>query len=173
MGAGRLDEVGIRPWAEDDLSLLIRLLGTEDMTRYLGGPESLEQLRKRHKRYMANLESGEGSMFAIVVGSHRVSAGSVGYWVQEEEGAPVWETGWSVLPEFQGMGVATRAAAAVIEQARSDSRHRYIHAYPSVDNAPSNAVCRKLGFELLGIVDFEYPPGNAVRGNNWRLDLFQ
>jgi RimJ/RimL family protein N-acetyltransferase len=47
-----------------------------------------------------------------------------------------------------------------------------LYAYPSVDNAPSNAVCRKLGFMLLGVTDYEYPPGNVLRCNDWRLDLF-
>ena len=46
-----------------------------------------------------------------------------------------------------------------------------MHAYPSVDNAPSNAICRRLGFRLAGAVDVEYPPGTTMRCNDWRLDL--
>jgi RimJ/RimL family protein N-acetyltransferase len=47
-----------------------------------------------------------------------------------------------------------------------------VHAFPSVDNAPSNAICRKLGFTLLdGAIEFEYPPGNLLRCNDWRFDL--
>ena len=55
--------------------------------------------------------------------------------------------------------------------ARARATHRFLHAFPSVDNAPSNAICRKLGFTLLGECDFEYPPGNRMRCNDWRLDL--
>jgi RimJ/RimL family protein N-acetyltransferase len=47
-----------------------------------------------------------------------------------------------------------------------------VYAFPSVDNAPSNAICRKVGFELLGEKDFEYPPGNPLRCNEWRFDLY-
>ena len=49
-----------------------------------------------------------------------------------------------------------------------------MHAYPAVDNAPSNGLCRKLGFELLGPSDFEWPPGSGtlMRCNDWRFDLF-
>jgi RimJ/RimL family protein N-acetyltransferase len=43
---------------------------------------------------------------------------------------------------------------------------------PSVDNAPSNALCRKLGFTLLGPHEFEYPKGSWMQCNDWRLDLF-
>jgi hypothetical protein len=46
-----------------------------------------------------------------------------------------------------------------------------MHAFPSVDNGPSNAICKKLGFILLGEEDFEYPKGSFMRSNDWRLDL--
>ncbi|MFE7403490.1 GNAT family N-acetyltransferase, partial [Streptomyces sp. NPDC057557] len=57
------------------------------------------------------------------------------------------------------------------EQARAEHKHRYLHAYPSVDNGASNAVCRKAGFTLIGTCDFEYPPGNVLLTNDWQLDL--
>ena len=47
-----------------------------------------------------------------------------------------------------------------------------MHAFPSVDNGPSNAICRKAGFALQDEVDVEYPPGHPMRCNDWRLDLF-
>jgi RimJ/RimL family protein N-acetyltransferase len=49
---------------------------------------------------------------------------------------------------------------------------RSMHAFPSVDNPASNAICRKLGFTLLGARDFEFPPGSFMRCNDWRLELF-
>ena len=83
------------------------------------------------------------------------------------------EMGWGILPEYQGRGIASAAVAQAIEQARATSRRAAIHAFPSVDNAPSNAVCRKLGFELLGAVEFEYPKGNWMPSNDWRFMLRQ
>ena len=76
-----------------------------------------------------------------------------------------------MLPAYQGRGIAAAATAAVVEQARADSRRRYVHAFPSVQNAASNAVCRKVGFTFMTEVDFEYPPGTLLRCNDWRLDL--
>ena len=46
-----------------------------------------------------------------------------------------------------------------------------MHAFPNVDNAPSNAICRKLGFELLEACELEFPQGHFVSCNDWRLDL--
>ena len=40
-----------------------------------------------------------------------------------------------------------------------------------VERQASNALCAKLGFTLLAATDFEYPPGNILRCNDWRLDL--
>lgn len=77
--------------------------------------------------------------FVIVVGADAV--GSVGYWEREWRGEPVWETGWSVLPEFQKQGLATKGVAAVIERVRAECRHRFLHAFPETENLPSNALC--------------------------------
>ena len=46
-----------------------------------------------------------------------------------------------------------------------------MHAFPNVDNAPSNAICRKLGFDLLGPCEVEFPKGHFMTCNDWRLDL--
>jgi RimJ/RimL family protein N-acetyltransferase len=164
-------DIELRPWSEEDFPLLVRLLGDPEMTRHLGGPESSDQLRNRHRRYLELGPAGHGAMFVVLAGPDRSPAGSVGYWEREGGDQVVWETGWSVLPEFQGMGVATAGTALAIESARMDGRHRYMHAYPEVDNAASNAICRKLGFTLVEVSDFEYPPGNVLRCNDWRLDL--
>lgn len=164
-------QVDIRPWSADDLSLEERLMGDPAMTVHLGGPESPEKIRERHERYLHGSETSR--MFVIVVGAEQIPAGSIGFWEREWQGEKVWETGWSVLPEFQGQGIATTATMLVIEQARATGRHQFMHAYPSVDNAPSNAICRKSGFTLQGEYEFEYPPGHFMRCNDWRLDLFK
>jgi RimJ/RimL family protein N-acetyltransferase len=164
-------EFRIEPWAEGDLPLLHRLLGDPAMTKHLGGPESPEKIEERHARY---LQGGmDAKMFKVVDSASGESVGSVGYWERESHEGQVWETGWMVLPEHQGRGIATVATRQVIELCRAEDTHRYLYAYPSVDNAPSNAICRKLGFEIVDVEEFEYPPhsGNILRCNNWRLDL--
>jgi len=47
-----------------------------------------------------------------------------------------------------------------------------VHAYPMTVNEPSNAICRRLGFELLGEIDFPARDGGLVRCHDWRFDLF-
>jgi RimJ/RimL family protein N-acetyltransferase len=165
-------EFRIEPWGADDLPLLHRLLGDPAMTEHLGGPESPEKIEERHGRYLAG--EGPAKMFKVVETSTGESVGSVGFWDRESNEGQVYETGWMVLPEFQGRGIATEATRKIIEECRGEGHHRYLYAYPSVDNAPSNAICRKLGFELMNVSEYEYPKGsgNILRCNDWRLDLF-
>jgi RimJ/RimL family protein N-acetyltransferase len=160
--------VRLEPWGRDDLPLLEKLLGDAAMTEHLGGPESPEKLAERQSRYEA---PGSG-MFKIVDEATGEAVGSVGYWERSWQGGKVYEIGWSVLPGFQGRGIASLATAQAIAKARSERKHRFIHAFPSVDNGPSNAICRKLGFTFLEASEFEYPKGHFMRCNDWRLDLF-
>jgi RimJ/RimL family protein N-acetyltransferase len=101
-------------------------------------------------------------------------AGWVGYWERTVGDGTVFEIGWSVLPAFQGRGLASAATAQALDRARAERVHRYVHAYPSVENGPSNAICRKLGFALVEQQSYEYPPrsGNVMVCNDWRFDLF-
>ena len=163
-----LPSVVLRRYAEDDLTFL-RRKNAPEMTAYLSGPETEEQLLDRHRRYLDIPDSGKGHMFVIWTGDERV--GMIGYWEHEDKGETVWETGWGVLPEFQGRGIAIAAIHELVRQARADGMHRFLHAYPRTDNAASNALCRSAGFEFVGEVDFEYPAGNPIRCNDWQMDL--
>jgi len=167
-----MSTVQLEPWGENDLALVRRIMGDPAMTEHLGGPENEEKLAERQERYTKLDDSGGGRMFKIVDGETGGALGSVGYWEKDWRGGTVYETGWSVLPEHQGRGLASEATRLVVDEARRQQRHRYLHAFPSVENAPSNAICRKLGFELLGAQEFEYPKGHWMRCNDWRLDLF-
>jgi RimJ/RimL family protein N-acetyltransferase len=162
-----MSPIQLEPWADEDLGLLQRL-NTPEIWAHLGGPETEEQVLKRHARYLA-IETGAGGMFTVVLDG--VTAGSIGYWEREWQDETVYETGWNVLPEFQGKGVATAAAKAIVDRASAAGRHRWLHAYPSVDNPASNAICRKAGFTFAGEHDFEYPKGSFMRCNDWRHAL--
>lgn len=157
------------PWSSGDLPLLERLMGDPRMTEHLGGPESSEKLHARQGHY-EGLEGGD-RVFKIVDRVTGAGVGSVGFWTQEWRDEHVYEVGWMVVPEFQGRGIAVAATGQAVELARRDDKHRFMHAFPNVDNAPSNAICRKLGFELLEACEFEFPKGHFTTGNDWRLDL--
>ncbi|WP_238359578.1 GNAT family N-acetyltransferase [Micromonospora maris] len=162
------------------------------MRRHVGGAESEEQMLARHRRYLAMPATARGAMFVVLLGDEMV--GSIGYHRRDWQGKQIYETGWNVLPPWQGRGVASAAGTALISMLREAARHRdapdslhapdshapdspdapdRLHAFPSVENTASNAVCRRLGFTLVGPCDFEYPPGSGslMRSNDWRITL--
>jgi RimJ/RimL family protein N-acetyltransferase len=160
--------VRIEPWSPVDLELLQRLVGDAQMTEHIGGPEAPERIVARQRRY-EQAQPGD-RMFRVVDDKTGAAVGSVGYWPRRWNGGDVHEIGWSVLTAWQGRRVAGRATALAVEAARADGV-ALLHAFPSVGNVPSNAICRKLGFGLAGECRFEYPPGHWMRCNDWRLGL--
>jgi RimJ/RimL family protein N-acetyltransferase len=156
-----LSDVRLELWSEGDLALLRGLVGDAAMMEHLGGPESEAKIADRQTRYA---QAGSNQFKVVADGE---DAGWVGYWDRDD----VYEIGWSVLPAFQGRGFASAATALALDRARAEGRRRFVHAFPSVDNPASNALCRRLGFTLLGEDEFEFPPGKHMRCNDWRFDL--
>jgi len=177
--SARPPQVRLAPWSEDDFPLLVRL-NSPQMTEHLGGPETQAQLEVRHKRYVAAARSGTfhdtdrsyaAYVFKVLLDPDEVAVGNVNFWTRAWKGDAVYEMGWGVLPEYQGRGIASAAVTEAVEIARATKGCVTVHAFPSVNNAPSNGICRKIGFELLGETEFEYPKGHWMRCNDWRLSL--
>ena len=96
-----------------DQPLLHKLLGDPAMMEHLGGPESSEKLAERQARY----EKPGSRQFKIVDAATGEGVGHVGYWEREWRGEPVFEIGWSVIPAFQGRGLAAARLPAPLTSA--------------------------------------------------------
>jgi RimJ/RimL family protein N-acetyltransferase len=96
-----------------------------------------------------------------------VVAGSVVLW-SHEDGEPISEIGWMVLPEFQGRGLAKQAVRMLLELARDDGRWGLVHAFTATTNGPSNGICRSLGFRFAGERDVTFA-GRVLRSNHWAI----
>jgi RimJ/RimL family protein N-acetyltransferase len=161
-------EVHIERWSAADHDLLTALNGDPAMMAHLGGPETPGKIAERQARYEAASDA-----YRIVDAVTGAGAGWVGFWGSEGlDGAAITEIGWSVAPAFQGRGFASTATALALDLARAGDGPRAVHAYPGVDNAASNAVCRSVGFTLVAAgAEAEYPPGRRIVVNDWRYDL--
>lgn len=163
-----MESVTLRPWSADDLPLLQRG-NTPAMTAFLNGPETDDQVRERHARYLRLCASGEARIFAILLDDEPV--GAISYWRMQWHDEPAFESGWFVLPEAQGRGVASRALALIIEDARLHrGERRMLTACPAVENLASNGVCRRNGFTLYGMFTASFR-GADLTHNDWALDL--
>ena len=161
-------ELTLLPWDETGLDLL-RAMNTAEQKKHLGGPETEAKMEERHRRYLTYHRPGEVEMMRIAVDGAIV--GSIGYWDITRGGSAAYETGWEIVTAQHGRGIGTRAAATLMARLKPVAVYRYVFAYPTPDNPGSNAVCRKLGFELLGVEEVEYPKGIFDPHNIWRLDL--
>lgn len=130
---------------------------TAEMTRFLGGIESHDELAARHEQYLAFADSGEGAMFRIEIDG--IPAGYAGWWLEQHDGAPAYEIGCAVEPAWQGRGVATEALTRVVMAAAARRDHPVV-GYAGAGNAASNALCRRIGFELRGTGVFPAPEGD-------------
>src|SRR3954470_2158893 len=159
--------VHLERWSAPDLPLLTALNGDPEQMAHVGGAESAEKIAERQARYAA-----DPNQLRIVDDASGQGVGWVGFWLRSWRGEEVYEIGWSVLPAFQGRGIASTATALAVAAAREARAAPYVHAFPGVDNAASNAVCRRVGFELVEpALSFEYPPGTMMVVNDWRLAL--
>ncbi|WP_218869270.1 GNAT family N-acetyltransferase [Microbacterium sp. AK009] len=158
----------LRPWAPEHLPLLLAA-DTADMTRFLGGSEGEDAVLRRHQNYLRSRDGGQEWMFAIEADGE--GAGGIGFWTTEHDGEAAYEVGWNVLPAWQGRGIAREALSIVVDILRSDVPPLpRAYAYPSVDNAPSNALCRSAGFADHGERDFPFR-GTVLRTRVWALEL--
>lgn len=170
MTHGLNQRVWLEQWQVDDLPVLERS-NTPDMTVFLGGPESDQQIVTRHTKFLHLWETGEARMFRIRSSVSHEPVGSVGYWKKNWRDKDVYETGWSVHTAHQGQGIAARALSECLHYAANNGDRDQVFAFPRTDNTASNALCGRTGFTLEGEANFEYPKGHPIRVNEWMFDL--
>jgi len=163
--------IALRPWSNEDRCVLERTLGNPAMMEHLGGAETADQIARRHERYLHEPSTERGGMFTITLRADSAVVGTIGFWATTWQGELVYEAGWMVLPEYAGRGIATLAASMIVARASAEPQYRSLHAFPSVSNLASNAVCRKAGFTNRGECTFEYPKKHFMQCNDWCVEL--
>lgn len=156
----------LRPATPADEWLTVALETDPRVMAELGGPWSEEEAQAAHRRRVTGIHERGSWWFAVEPDPAIGPVGTIGVWDSEWRGEPISETGWMILPRHQGKGYASAALAAILERERLASRWGDIHAFPGATNGPSNALCRKFGFELVGTGDADYA-GRHFPVNHW------
>lgn len=152
-------------YTEADFGLTEALETDPETMRELGGPIAASELPAIHRRRLK-----DPWWLTVVPERAGHAVGTIGIWEKTLDGATIHETGWMVLPAFQGRGIASSALKLLIELARAEPQFERMHAFPPVGNAPSNALCRKFGFTLHEQREFTYA-GRMLHCNHWSLAL--
>ncbi|MGA3526646.1 GNAT family N-acetyltransferase [Melissospora conviva] len=154
-----------------DVDAYVRIRCDPVMMAELGGPLPQAGIRERVRHDVAAALADTAWIRMIVPdpAAPAVVAGSVVLWTQESDDAPFSEIGWMVLPEFQRRGLGKQAVRQLLQEAHEEERWGEVHAFPSTTNVASNAICRTLGFRLLGEQDKPFA-GRLLRANHWVVD---
>lgn len=153
-----------------DVETYVRMRCDPVMMAELGGPMPRDGIEDKVRRDVEDTRA-DTSWIRMILAEGTASeevAGSVVLWAHGTGDERVSEIGWMVLPEYQGRGLAKRAVASLLAEARRDGRWGTVHATPATSNGPSNGICRSLGFTLLGEQDTEFA-GRVLRTNHWTI----
>jgi RimJ/RimL family protein N-acetyltransferase len=161
--------VELVPYSHEHRGLTEALELDPEVMKELGGPAEPADLERVHRMRVETVARGEW-YFVIVPEPSGPPVGSIGIWESTIVDSTVHEVGWMVLPEFQGRGIAGEALGLLLARARSDPRYARIHAFPGASNAPSNALCRRFGFNLTEELEVRFRD-RPLRVNHWVLDL--
>jgi RimJ/RimL family protein N-acetyltransferase len=165
-------DMKLRDVEPGDLDAYVRMRCDPAMMADLGGPLPREGIAAKLETDVRKTRADEYWVSMIVSDETEPETvvGTVSLWSHEDgDEAGLSEIGWMVLPEYQGRGRAKRAVRALLERARDDGRWGVVHAFPGVTNAASNALCRSVGFTLVGERDIMFA-GRLLRTNHWWID---
>jgi hypothetical protein len=104
--AGKERRVRLRDVELGDVDAYVRMRCDPVMMAELGGPLPREGIEDKVARDVRAVAAGSDWIKMIVPdeAAPDVVAGNVVLWSHDEDGEPVSEIGWMVLPEFQGSG---------------------------------------------------------------------
>ncbi len=156
------DRLQLRPWQSGDVDTILAIYSQWGVARYLGRTPKAMTGRADAEAALARwtaLSDGRLGVWAIVPVDEGVPVGSVLLKVLplSNDGGPSGdiEIGWHLRPQAWGRGYATEAATRVLEHAWTLGLDEVLAVtYP--ENAPSQAVCRRIGMTPLGLTDRYY-----------------
>ena len=159
----------LRPWRtgdERDLDAYFHIYSRWEVMRYLGNaPQVLASREEAAERLAKRAEPDpDGPPYGVwaVCDADDRPMGSVLLrklpWSEHVQSVPSEsdvEVGWHLHPDEWGKGYATEAATALLDRARA-AGIEVVHAVTYPENAPSQAVCRRIGMEYVGRTDRYY-----------------
>jgi RimJ/RimL family protein N-acetyltransferase len=153
------ERLGFRCWREDDLALALQLWGDARVSATLGGPFTPVQIHARLHGEVAQFRDTGLQLWPVFLLHDSSFAGCAGLrpWRAAER---IHELGYHLIPSCWSKGLATEAAAAIIQYAftQLDASALFAGHHPS--NHASRHVLLKLGFHYTG--DAFYEPAGWI-----------
>jgi len=163
------DRLGFRQWAADDLPLARELWGDPKVSEWFGGPFSEQAIRNRFFAEIEQQRTHGMQYWPIFLLADRKHVGCAGLRPKAES---TLELGYHLKADYWGRGLATEAAAAVVEHAFGTLGVGTLFAGHHPSNAVSRNILHKLGF-VYACGEFYEPSGlleptYLLRRHDWR-----
>jgi [ribosomal protein S5]-alanine N-acetyltransferase len=139
--------LGFRHWTKDDLPLAQAIWGDSNVTRFVGGPFSAEQVAQRLEREIASQDSHGIQYWPIFLLESNEYVGCAGMRIYNLD-EKIYAMGFYLRPKFWGRGYSTEAGRAIITYAFDALGASALFAGHHPENAASKKVLAKLGFQF-------------------------
>jgi len=139
--------LGFRHWSLDDISLARELWGDLQVSRWIGGPFSAEEVQRRLVQEIESQKTYRVQYWPVFVltGGEFVGCGGLRPYKIGEE---IYEMGLHLRPAYWGRGFALEAGRAIISFAFASLRVKGLFAGHHPENAASRKVLDELGFRF-------------------------
>jgi RimJ/RimL family protein N-acetyltransferase len=163
----RTERLHLLPVTTDDADALSEVFLDERLYAFTGGgPGTVEALRSTFARLAADRSVSRSAQLNWVV-RHQVDGKAIGMLqVIFTDGGDAAEIAWVVGVPWQGQGIATETATAVVAWLQSQGV-RTVTAWIRPDHHASAAVARRAGLTATG----EYRDTERHREQLWRLQV--
>lgn len=152
------DRLKFRLLTPEDFEIWLPLFAERDVARFLGIDGKLserELCQKWFDKVFHRYENDLGGMNVLMDKETNAFIGQCGLLVQEIEGEIFLEVGYSILPEYWGMGYATEAAQKCRDMAFTNDYCQDLISMVHVENMGSELVAKRNGMTWLKTVDQE------------------
>ncbi len=160
--------LSFRRWGADDLQLARLLWGDPEVSRYIGGPLSDEQVRRRFERHLefdrlAGVQYWQLWLRGGSTSDARTADSFVGCCGLRPPEDGSYEHGFYLRPCFHGRGFGFEAASAVLQHAFGTLGAKSVWGGHDPANEASRALLLKLGMRYSHIEELTPPrPPNLV-----------
>jgi len=142
-----------RPLTLSDLDDLTALYADPEVTRFLGGPRSRDEMEQVLREYIREYEMYGHSFFATIQKSDQRFIGQCGLLNQEVEGLPEIELGYVLAPQYWQRGLALEGIQALKDYGLQQLGFPRIISLIAPGNAASRHIAEKIGMRYERDVD--------------------
>ncbi len=142
-----------RPLTFSDLNDLTALYADPEVTRFLGGPRSRDEMEVVLNEYIREYETSGLSFFATIQKSDERFIGQCGLLNQEVEGLPEVELGYVLAPQYWQRGLALEGTQALKDYGLKQLGFPRLISLIAPGNTASCHIAEKIGMRFEREVD--------------------